>query len=71
MSYDQLILKIFNDALERHNMTIKIMPSVKSSTIAGETSVTAAVPVATVAVGNGELKKDKPFKIETDIVLSK
>jgi D-alanine-D-alanine ligase len=30
MNYEQLILKIFNEALERYNMTIKILPVPKS-----------------------------------------
>ncbi len=59
MQYDDLILKIFNEALDRNNMTIKIMPLPKS-----------VVPKnMTQEVAIEEEKAEKNLKPNTDIIL--
>jgi len=51
MNYEQLILKIFNEALERYNMTIKILP-VPKSIVAEASAQPASVNVCIKDNGN-------------------
>jgi hypothetical protein len=48
LSYDDLIMKIFNEALERNNMTIRILPSPKPM----EATIKAEVVVSNPDVSN-------------------
>jgi D-alanine-D-alanine ligase len=65
MTYDELILKIFNEALERNNMTIKVMQLPKvSSTENGKQEV---AEVTTQVSEQGTKQRDKT-RIDTDIV---
>jgi D-alanine-D-alanine ligase len=64
MSYNDLILKIFNEALDRNNMTIKVMPMPKSSStenVKGEASDVKAVPESP--------KPRERVKVDPDIVV--
>jgi D-alanine-D-alanine ligase len=65
MSYDELILKIFNEALDRNNLTIKIMPIPK--TISTENGKVKVAPEVTVQVEQSKPKERT--KIDPDIVL--
>ena len=66
MSYTELILKIFNEALDRNNLTIKIMqlPKTISTAKVGD----SVDPEMEIAVKNADAPK-KNFRAETDIVL--
>ncbi|MGV8086017.1 MAG: D-alanine--D-alanine ligase family protein [Candidatus Woesearchaeota archaeon] len=66
MTYNDLILKIFNEALERNNMTIKVMPSPK--TVSTETGKISKV-ASEVTIEVSESKPKPKFRIDTDIVL--
>ena len=71
MTYNDLILKIFNEALDRNNMTIKIMPLPKSVSTEGaklkEPSELKTTPEVAVTVE--EVKPKTRTRVETDIVL--
>jgi len=64
MTYNDLILKIFNEALERNNMTIKVMSMPKS--LSTETIPTETVDVK--AVPETPKPRDK-VRVDSDIVL--
>ncbi len=79
MNYDQLILRIFNEALERYNMTIKIMEMPKPATTEN-TPIAVTTEVGTaLKTGNGEVQipelkqkisqKEKPVRVDPDIVI--
>jgi D-alanine-D-alanine ligase len=72
MTYNDLILKIFNEALDRNNMTIKIMPlpksaSTESSTLKETQEAVIQNPEVTVKVEDA--KPTVRARVETDIVL--
>lgn len=46
LSYDELIMKIFNEALERNNMTIRIMPSPKPADTMIKTDIIVEAPIS-------------------------
>ena len=69
MSYNDLILKIFNEALERNNMTIKIMPSPKTVSTESATNLKIPKVVPEVTVEVSETKSKPKFRIDTDIVM--
>lgn len=52
LSYDDLIMKIFNEALERNNMTIRILPSPKSvdAAVKTEVVVSTTIPSNTISL---------------------
>jgi D-alanine-D-alanine ligase len=65
MTYDELILKIFNEALERNNMTIRVMQLPKAlSTENGR----ASVAEVTAQVSEQGMRQRDRVKIDTDIV---
>jgi D-alanine-D-alanine ligase len=67
MTYNELILKIFNEALDRNNMTIKVMPLPKSSsTENGQAKVEPKVnEEVTVKL---EQKPQDKIKVDSDII---
>jgi len=70
MTYDGLILKIFNEALERNNLTIKVMtlPKTSSTTHSGEqANPEISIEIKSERSPNDSSKKNS--KIDTDIVL--
>jgi len=68
MTYNDLILKIFNEALERNNMTIKIMPSLKTVSTETLNNDTKSKIAPEVTVEVSETKSKNKLKIDTDIV---
>jgi D-alanine-D-alanine ligase len=69
MIYDELILKIFNEALERNNMTIKIMQIPKaSSTENGKADVAEVIAQVTAQVSEQGTRQRDKVRIDTDIV---
>ncbi|MGV8171242.1 MAG: D-alanine--D-alanine ligase family protein [Candidatus Woesearchaeota archaeon] len=68
MTYDELILKIFNEALDRNNMTIKVLQLPKaSSTENSKPEVAEVTAQVTAQVEQGSKQRDK-VRIDTDIV---
>lgn len=73
LEYNELILKIFEDALERHDMTIKVMPSMKSLSDK-EKELSKDVSKELLTETSKELKndsaeeKEKIIKVEPDLV---
>ncbi|MGV8151090.1 MAG: D-alanine--D-alanine ligase family protein [Candidatus Woesearchaeota archaeon] len=57
MSYDELIMRIFNEALERNNMTIRILPTPK--TVESTMKPDLIVASNTVNMDSGEILKKK------------
>jgi len=66
MTYDDLILKIFNEALERNNMTIKIMQLPKSASTDNDNAGTKTAEVTVQVEG---AKPRERTRIDTDIIL--
>jgi len=50
LSYDDLIMKIFNEALERNNMTIRILPSPKPVEAVTKADIVVPVPTSTISL---------------------
>ncbi len=61
LDYDKLILRIFEDALDRHNMTIKVMPSMKSLSGKDNKEKEILKDISTE-------EKEKTIKVEPDLV---
>jgi D-alanine-D-alanine ligase len=66
MTYDELIMKIFNEALERNNMTIKVVQLPKTASTENGTAKTVREEVAVQMEGS---KPRERSRIDTDIVL--
>jgi len=70
MDYEKLILRIFNEALERYNMTIKVMPTPKLGVQESIITATPALAQETITPVSIEVKQKSKerAKVEPDII---
>jgi D-alanine-D-alanine ligase len=71
MTYAELILKIFNEALERNNMTIKVLPVPKSASteLKQENGVTVKPEASTLKAVSESPKPRERARLDPDIIL--